>query len=42
VTISGLLPSFEYDLSYVNGQLVLEALNDGVPLRKVYLPLVRR
>jgi hypothetical protein len=42
VTISGLLPGFEYELSYVNGQLVLEALNDGVPLRRVYLPLVKR
>ncbi len=42
VTISGLMPGFEYELSYVGGQLVLEALNDGVPLRRVYLPLVAR
>lgn len=42
VTISGLAPGFEYKLSYVNGQVVLEALNDGMPLRMVFLPLVVR
>jgi hypothetical protein len=42
VAISGLMPGFEYELSYAGGQLVLEALNDGVPLRRVFLPLVRR
>ena len=42
VAISGLMPGFEYELSYAGGQLTLEALNDGEPLRKVFLPLVRR
>lgn len=42
VAITGLMPGFEYDLKIVNGQLVLEAINDGVPQRMVFLPLVRR
>lgn len=42
VAINGLMPGFEYDLKIVNGQVVLEALNDGIPLRMVFLPLVRR
>jgi probable HAF family extracellular repeat protein/T5SS/PEP-CTERM-associated repeat protein len=42
MTISGLMPGFEYDLTIANGQVLLEALNDGVPLRKIFLPLVRR
>lgn len=42
VEIKGLMPGFEYDLKIVNGQVVLEALNDGVPLRMIFLPLVRR
>jgi len=42
VEISGLAPGFEYELSYVDGQLALEALNDGVPLGRVFLPLVVR
>jgi hypothetical protein len=42
VEINGLVPGFEYDLTIVDGQVVLEALNDGVPLRTIFLPLVRR
>jgi len=42
VAISRLMPGFEYDLSVVSGQLVLEALNDGVPLHELFLPLVGR
>ncbi len=42
VEISGLAPGFEYELTIVNGQVMLEALNDGVPLQTVFLPLVRR
>lgn len=43
VAISGLEPGFAYEISYVNGQLVLEALNDGIPARQnIYLPLVVR
>jgi hypothetical protein len=42
VAISGLVPGFEYELTVVDGQVTLEALNDGVPLRKVFLPLVVR
>jgi len=42
VEISGLQPGFEYELTIVNGQVTLEALNDGVPLRTVFLPLVVR
>ncbi len=42
VTIGGLLPGFEYELAIVDGQVTLEALNDGVSLRKVFLPLVKR
>lgn len=40
--ISGLAPGFEYDLSLVNGDLVLEALNDGVPIWLTFLPMVAR
>jgi hypothetical protein len=32
----------EYEIITEDGQLVLEALNDGVPLQLVYLPLVAR
>ncbi len=42
VQISGLMPGFKYDLSNANGQLVLEALNDGVSARRVFLPQLRR
>ncbi len=47
VEISGLAPGFQYRLTYTNGQLALEALNDGVPIsgppqRVVFLPLLRR
>ncbi len=42
VEISGLAPGFEYDLTIVDGQVTLEALNDGVPLGRVFLPLVMR
>lgn len=41
VEISGLAPGFEYDLTIVDGQVVLEALNDGVPLIEIFLPLVQ-
>jgi probable HAF family extracellular repeat protein/T5SS/PEP-CTERM-associated repeat protein len=40
--ISGLAPGFEYELAIVDGQVMLEALNDGVPLGRVFLPLVVR
>lgn len=42
VAINGLMPGFEYDLKIVNRQVVLEALNDGVPQRMIFLPLVRQ
>lgn len=42
VQISGLMPGFEYDLSNQNGQLVLEALNDGVSAQRVFLSLLMR
>lgn len=47
VEISGLAPGFQYRLTYSNGQLALEALNDGVPIsgpphHAVFLPLLRR
>jgi probable HAF family extracellular repeat protein/T5SS/PEP-CTERM-associated repeat protein len=42
VAISGLPPGFEYKLTTAGGQLQLEALNDGAPLRRLYLPLVVR
>ncbi len=42
VEISGLASGFEYELTIVNGQLTLDALNDGVPLGTLYLPLVVR
>lgn len=42
VEISGLMPGFEYEITFVDGQLVLEALNNGVPIEvgKLFLPLV--
>jgi T5SS/PEP-CTERM-associated repeat protein len=42
VAISGLAPGFEYEISYANGQLVLEAVNDGVALHILFLPLLLR
>lgn len=42
VAISGLMPGFEYEISYANGQLVFEALNDGVALHTLFLPLLLR
>jgi hypothetical protein len=42
VEISGLAPGFEYGLSIIDGQVTLEALNDGVPQGAIYLPLVVR
>lgn len=42
VEINGLMPGFEYEISYANGQLILEALNDGVPLHALFLPLMVR
>ena len=31
VEIHGLEPGFEFEITIVDGQVVLEALNDGVP-----------
>jgi len=43
VEISGLMPGFEYEITIANGQLALEALNDGIPYtQNLYLPLVIR
>ncbi|MCC7353365.1 MAG: hypothetical protein IT330_06360 [Anaerolineae bacterium] len=42
VVISGLAPGFAYELTSVNGQAVLKALNNGVPLGRAFLPLVVR
>ncbi|MCC6956406.1 MAG: hypothetical protein IT316_06390 [Anaerolineales bacterium] len=42
VKISGLAPGFLYDLSVVNGQVTLEALNDGVAVQSIFLPMTRR
>jgi hypothetical protein len=42
VQISGLAPGFEYELKILGGQVTLKALNDGVPLGTVFLPLMRR
>jgi probable HAF family extracellular repeat protein/T5SS/PEP-CTERM-associated repeat protein len=42
VEISGLAPGFEYELTIINGQVTLEALNDGVPPRATFLPLIVR
>jgi probable HAF family extracellular repeat protein/T5SS/PEP-CTERM-associated repeat protein len=42
VEISGLAPSFEYKLTTVGGQLQFEALNDGAPAGRLFLPLLMR
>jgi hypothetical protein len=42
VIIEGLQPGFEYEISLVNGNVVLEALNDAVAMSRVFLPLVVR
>lgn len=42
VELSGLAPGFEYKLTIADGLVTLEALNDGVPLGMVFLPLVVR
>jgi hypothetical protein len=42
VEISGLAPGFEYDLTIVDGQVTLKALNDGAQLLSLFLPLVQR
>lgn len=43
VDINGLMPGFTYEITYVNGQLVLEALNNGYPLQTpLFLPLIVR
>ncbi len=42
VEISGLAPGFNYKLTIVAGQITLEALNDGLPLGKIFLPFVAR
>ena len=41
VEMSGLAPGFAYRLSASNGQLTLEALNDGAPAGRAFLPLAR-
>jgi len=41
VQISGLRPGFLYRLRTVNGQVTLEALNDGAPAGRTYLPLIQ-
>lgn len=40
VEISGLPPGFQYELTIVDGQLVLVALSDGIPSQRIFLPLV--
>ena len=43
VAISGLMPGFQFEITYINGQLVFEALNNGVPyVPTIYLPLIVR
>lgn len=42
VEISGLLPGFDYDLNVANGEVILEALNDGVPFNLIFLPMAVR
>jgi hypothetical protein len=44
VEITGLEPGFEYELTIVDGQVTLEALNDGIFLwsNTIFLPLVLR
>jgi probable HAF family extracellular repeat protein/T5SS/PEP-CTERM-associated repeat protein len=42
VEIGGLMPGFEYELTILDGQVTLEALNDGMPLGAIFLPLVVR
>lgn len=41
VEIGGLFPGFAYELTIVDGQITLEALNDGIPLYEMFLPVVR-
>jgi hypothetical protein len=40
VAIGGLAPGFHYELTIVDGRLVLAALNDGISSSTVFLPLV--
>lgn len=40
VEIGGLAPGFEYKLTATGGQATLEALNDGTPPGRLFLPLV--
>jgi len=40
VAIGGLAPGFQYELTIIDGQLVLAALNDGISSSTVFLPLV--
>jgi hypothetical protein len=47
IAITGLAPGFEYKLDIINGEAVLEALKDGIPMTEasgsqLYLPLVVR
>lgn len=42
VEISGLAPGFEYEISNIDGLVTLEALNDGVAVDLIFLPLMRR
>ncbi|MBE7487176.1 hypothetical protein HS121_02830 [bacterium] len=39
IEINGLQPGFLYDITSTGGQVVLKALNDGVPLQKDFLSL---
>jgi hypothetical protein len=42
VEISGLAPGFEYEITILDGQVTLEALNDGTHLLPLFLPFVQR
>lgn len=42
VEISGLAPGFKYKVSLVDGQVVLEALNDGASAHTIFLPEMAR
>ena len=42
VQISGLAPGFLHRLTVVNGQVTLEALNDGVPEGRLFVPAMMR